>query len=176
MNKIKYFLIMLYSLFIPIIGWVVVTTYLSKSDQKIIGYILLSLYLISLIFLFIFGILNIRNSIKLQKENDLNELKKSTKLIKIGAIPFFVLNFLVSVFFIAISHGMGLLIAPLLVFLTYLILLVTSSYSICLINLIMKKELKSNKWMLIQILLQLCFVFDILGLFFILNKKYYMEN
>ena len=125
----------------------------------------LSLYIYSII-------LNIKNTIKLFRQNNILEIRKNVKIIKLSLIPFWILHFIISVIimfvFLGISRGLGIIFIPIPIFFTYLFLLITSIFSIAFILLLNKnKYLKHNY---IHILLQLCFVIDIIDIIYLLRK------
>jgi hypothetical protein len=128
----------------------------------------------------IFLILSIRNIIytnKLLKRSEIDKLKKLTEFIKFGAIPFWIINFiLLSLFTIAIvmgTRGIGIVIIPVPILITYIILLGTSIFSIPYIKLLYRIKKIGFKQMVIHIILQLCFVWDVIGILYlkINNKK-----
>ena len=127
----------------------------------------------------IFIILSIRNIIytnKLLKRCEIDKLKKLTEFIKFGAIPFWIINFiLLSLLTIAIvmgTRGIGIVIIPVPIIIAYIILLGTSIFSIPYIKLLYKGKKIGFKQMVIHIILQLCFVWDVIGIIYLkINDK-----
>jgi hypothetical protein len=117
-------------------------------------------------------VLNIKNTVKLYKQNDVFELRKRAKIIKLSLIPFWIFHFFISalimIFFIAISRGMGIIFVPIPMFFTYISLLITSIFSIAFILLLNKNKYLKRYY--IHILLQLCFVIDIIDIIYLLKK------
>jgi hypothetical protein len=92
-------------------------------------------------------------------------LKKYTKTIKFGLIPFWVINFIgytALVIMINIpSHGFGIFIVPIPIIASYCVLIITSIYSILFLLLLLQNGKINNKQFLIYVIMQLCFVLDI---------------
>jgi len=129
----------------------------------------------------IFLIINILFLKKLVKKNELEKIFNYTKIIKYSAIPFWVINFIsyfgVMQFFVLIMWGMAILIIPIILFLSYLILLATSIYSINYIILAEKNKMITKTQCIINIILQLCFILDIINVLYLeINKKKKKNN
>jgi hypothetical protein len=72
--------------------------------------------------------------------------------------------------------GFVLLFIPIPIFLSYIILLVTSSYSISYLVLLKRNDIITRKQFRIYLVLQLCFVLDIIGIIYISNRVKKMSN
>lgn len=139
--------------------------------------------------LFVFSIINIVFSIKLAiATQDIakvrNEMRKVMLFIKLLCIPFFVFNFMLWVGFIgmlSIFPG-GFLVwtfVPVIVFVTFFILLVTSSFSLSTIILYGRSKILNKAEIIIHALLQLVFVLDIIDtiiLFNVIGRKNINKN
>lgn len=143
-------------------------------------WILAGALIISGIFNVIFAVINIKNAFVFFKNNDYNSMKKGMKAIKFGTIPYFVVNFvlylLLFLLFFAASRGFFLVSPMPLLFLipgffTYLTVIFTSSYGIGYSFILYKeKRLKTGK-LILHILLQLCFVLDVIDTIILLTKN-----
>jgi hypothetical protein len=96
------------------------------------------------------------------------------KRIKIGLIPFWIINFIcyfpISVFLLVVGHGFGFLIVPIFIFLSYIVLLLTSIFSILYLLNLKKNNIIVNKQFIIHSILQLLFVVDIIDTVNIIKK------
>ncbi len=151
----------------------------SNNVSNFWGYLLMGLILLSGVLILVFGVLNVREAYNLYQKNDLIGLRNHMKLLKLGLIPYYVINLVVhSLFFLssmAISRGLILFTPFLIIFfipigLAYLSLLFSSSYSIG--YLILNHKSGFMKWheMLLQIIFQFIFIIDVLSTLFILIK------
>ena len=172
MKSIKSVILFLYLYFVILASEIVFGLFFSES----LGFVSLKIIpLIFLIWLLLFIcsiVLNIKNTVKLFRENNLIILRKNSKLIKLTLIPFWILHFILStltmIAFIGGTRGMGIIFLPIPIFFTYIFLLITSIFSIAFILL-----LRRNKYIddvIIHIILQLCFVLDIIDMIYILKE------
>jgi hypothetical protein len=125
------------------------------------------------------AIVNIKNAYQLCKNSDTITLRKYMKRLKLGAIPYFILNFvfflLLFLLFFAASRGIFIFTPiPMLflipIFFTYLAVLFTSPYAIGFaVVLSNENKMKTGK-LVIHILLQLCFVLDVVDTIVLLKK------
>jgi hypothetical protein len=154
----------------------------SMGDWK--QWLIISLLIITSILNTLFAVINIKNAIQMVKRNEYKSLRKSMKVLKLGAIPYFIINFLIylMLFLLLFAASRGIILfSPIpLMFLipitfTYLTVLFTSSYGIGYVVIIGKeKRLKKSK-LLIHILMQLCFVLDIFSTI-VLLRKYKLDH
>ncbi len=156
--------------------------FISSTNPSIGGRLLLGVLfaaIISGIFNMVLGILNIWSAFQLYRKKEYTVVRKRMKVLKLGSIPFFIINFLVYfllfILFVAASRGI-LLFTPIplfftvFIFFTYLIVIFTSSYGIGFLA-IVKREKKINTGsFVIHILLQLCFVLDVFDTIILLFK------
>lgn len=127
----------------------------------------------------IFAVKNIFDTCRLYKNREYNSLRKHMKMLKLGTIPYFALNFIIYflLFMLFFAASRGLIIftpIPLLfllpIFFTYITVLFTSCYGIGFAVIINKeKNLKSGK-LIIYVLLQLCFILDVISTIILLIK------
>jgi uncharacterized protein YfaS (alpha-2-macroglobulin family) len=122
------------------------------------------MFLFSLLAFAVLAIINIFRSSKLIKQQDEKELEDSAYLMKLGAIPFWLVA-LVSTKNISGIEG---LIVFLILF--YLLLLGTSVFSIAYIKLLHKEKKLNLKQTVIYTLLQLVFFLDIISIFFLVRS------
>ena len=127
----------------------------------------------------IFAIKNVINTCGLYKRGEYNSLRKHMKVLKLGTIPYFVLNFilyfLLCLLFFAASRGLIIftpipLLLLLPIFFTYLTVLFTSCYGIGLIAIISKENSSKRGNLIVHVLLQLCFVLDVVSTIILLIK------
>jgi len=149
----KKLLVMLYlfnAIFIVYLIFVILSTevfvkalYKYVNISFIITGILIAVWFIAYI---IISIRNIFYAKKLLVNNEKDDLKKSTELIKLKSVPFWILNFiflfLITIAAVAGSRGGAIFLAPIPIFISYIILLGTSIFSIAYIRLLYKK----NHW------------------------------
>lgn len=150
----------------------------NKILMVLSGLILLAVSIINIVFSIIIAI-RTQDLAKVR-----NEMRKIMLFIKLLSIPFFIINFAIwtgVVGTVSLFPG-GFLIwifVPVIVFLTFIILLVTSSFSISTVILYGRSKLLNKHEIVIHILLQLIFVidvFDAIFLFYILGKKDLNKN
>ncbi|TDD57917.1 hypothetical protein E1263_21325 [Kribbella antibiotica] len=124
-----------------------------------------------LVIYFIVGALAIADAIRLARRADLDVAQGSANVVKIAAIPFFVLNF-VALTRIVVSVGAddsdhfgfrGFLIALLFVVLTYLVLLPTSAYAVACLVVMRRDERIGRVFYGLHLILQFLFVVDVAG-------------
>lgn len=155
--------------------WGLIDTGFGNWRQWLVTFALILLGVLNVVF----AIANIKNSYRLCKNRDTITLRKYMKRLKLGAIPFFILNFvfylLLFFFFFAASRGIFIFTPIPMVFLipiffTYIAVLFTSPYAIgFLIVLQNENKMKSGK-LVIHVLLQLCFVLDVVDTIVLLKK------
>jgi hypothetical protein len=123
---------------------------------------------------FVFTIVNIINAVKKYILQDINILTKYTKTIKIGLIPFWIINFIgytILVVMINIpSHGFGIFIIPIPIIASYCVLIVTSVFSILFLMLLFKTNNINNKEIILYSIMQICFILDIISIMHLFNK------
>lgn len=180
MKYVRNALIGLYvNLFLIVFFWICLFWGLMKDDTGWEQLTIIIFLVISGIINIVFAIINIINAIKLFKNKEFDFLRKYMKKIKLRAIPYFILNFifffLLFMLFAAATRGIMLATPfPLLflipVFFTYLSVIFTSSYGIGYVAFLYKEgKIKTSK-LIIHIILQLCFVLDVLDTIILLKK------
>jgi hypothetical protein len=143
------------------------------------GNITLSFLIIGLLLwftLFLIGnISNIFNLLNNLKVKDIKSVYSSIKILKLGSIPFYILNFIVTGIFFAFiffaTRGIGLILLPIPVLITWIILLSTSVNSISFLVFIYKNRVITKKSFILNLLAQLTFVIDIISTIIILKKE-----
>ena len=150
-----------------------------NNAESPIQRLLIIAMVISLILNVIFAVINIINTIRLYKNREYNSMRTYMKVLKLGSIPYFVLNFIIYfllfMLFFAASRGLIMFTpTPLLflipIFFTYLNVLFTSFYGLGFIATISKEKKLSKGKMLIHVLLQLCFVLDVISTIILLRE------
>jgi len=140
-----------------------------------------SFYLYLLVFLFIlflfvvFAIVNIVFAIKCGIKNDIVKLNQCMKIVKFSSIPYFFINFicigLLMTVLVAASRGFGIIYLPIPFILTWFVVLATSSYGIIELTILFKNNVITLKKYVFHLILQLCFVFDVISSIWIANKQ-----
>lgn len=143
-------------------------------------WLLVALVVITGILNVIFAIKNIINSCRLYKNREYNSLRQYMKVLKLGSIPYFILNFAIYflLFIILFAASRGIIVVtpiPLFIFsppilFTYLEVLFTSSYGIGFIAIINKEKRIKSVSFIIHVLLQLCFILDIISTIVLLTR------
>ncbi|MDO5387597.1 MAG: hypothetical protein Q4F63_00015 [Clostridia bacterium] len=140
--------------------------------------ILITLFIFYLVYKIYWGVRNFMTAVALTKDGDDKKLASFMKVAKFGSIPMYVIvftiNFVVWAVMVLATRGIGIFALPFAilptVFFTYLNVIFTSIYSICfLIDKKNKGEI-SAVFMVINILLQLCFVIDVIDTIYLCFK------
>ncbi len=149
------------------------------NSGNILKSLLIAAVVITLILNSILAVKNIINTYRLYKERQYNLLRKHMKVIKLGMIPYFIINFIIYIllFMLFFAASRGLIIfspIPLLfivpVFFTYLSMLFTSCYGIGFAAIVNSEKNLGNLKFIIHILFQLCFVLDVVSTIILLLK------
>lgn len=170
MKKPLFFLISLYSIFFTMFVFVIIGILNKKLYMDNIQYIF-TLILINFLIVIAVGIINILFSRRLFLQKDELKLITILKILKFGSIPFFVIFFILSVIFLAVSHGFGFLIAPFLILFAYFVLIVSSCFGLAYIGLLKKNRIISRTTKMVYQLMLICFVLDIICTIVISQKK-----
>lgn len=108
------------------------------------------------------------------KKNKTKVLYKKMKRVKIGLIPFWIMNFIcyipISFVLIVIGHGLGFFIVPFFVLGSYIVLLLSSLFSIAYLFNLRRNHVISTKKAMIHSIMQLFFVIDIIDTIYIIRK------
>jgi hypothetical protein len=136
---------------------------------------LIPCYLILYFIFFILFIGNLIYSISLYKKQNKEKLKIYFKRTKLFLIPFWIINFIVLAIVLAIlvfgTRGIGIIIVPIPIFMSYVILISTSVFGIFYLVLLKKNNEITKDEYIVNILLQFLFVFDIVSLLYLMIKK-----
>jgi len=149
MSRIILLLLYLYN--VIFIGFIVYFA-LNFKNNTFIGFVVVGITLaIWFIVYIVIAIKNIFYNKYLLKNNDNDTLKKNAELVKFGAIPFWIINFIILalITFAAVMGTRGILIffVPIPILVSYIIFLGTSIFSISYIRLLYKEKLLYlNKW------------------------------
>ena len=126
----------------------------------------------------IVSIINIFYAKKLIKQKCKEKLKKLTEVSKFGSIPFWIINFIILVIVgilgVVATRGAGIIFLPILMLLTYILFLGTSVFSISYIKLLYQEGEIVSLHKNMHIILQLCFILDIVDIIYLkikLNQK-----
>lgn len=159
-------LFMVISLLVCSLGGLIIS-----EIENWLKWLLLFVVIITGIINVVFGVINIINTLRLFKNGEYNSLRKRMKVLKFGTIPYFIINFvlyfLLFMLFFAASRGFFILTPMPLLFLiptffTYLTVVLTSVYGIGFVAILKRERRITTGKLIIHILLQLCFVLDII--------------
>ncbi|GKU25150.1 DUF6652 family protein [Clostridium folliculivorans] len=182
MKNVKNTLIGLYfNLFIVILSLLFLLRGLTHSNMYAwLKWIFVFALIVSETFNIVFAGINAVNSFILLKNSDYNSMRKNMKALKFGVIPYFVINFIIYalLFLLFFAASRGLIVftpIPLLflipVFFAYLTVIFTSSYGIGFSLILYKeKRIKTGK-LVLHMLLQLCFVLDVIDTIILVSKN-----
>jgi len=117
----------------------------------------------------VISIINIISVIRDYKKNNTEVLFKKMKRVKMGLIPFWIINFIcyipISIVFLFIPPGVlpliGWAFIPLFVLASYIVLCLSSSFSFSYLLHLKKNNILSTKQLVIHTILQFIFVVDI---------------
>ena len=157
----------------------IILTKLNVSDD-LMGWISIilygALYIFYIIYKIYWGIRNIKTGIKLAKSGDGDSLMSFMKTAKFGSIPMYVIVFIINfvMTLVMLLTPMGFLMIPFTlgpaVLFTYLNVIFTSAFSICFLKDKKNKGEISAAFMVVNILLQLCFVLDVIDTIYLCVK------
>ncbi|WP_427886920.1 DUF6652 family protein [Kribbella sp. GL6] len=117
------------------------------------------------------SVLVVVDAVRLSRRRDLDALQRSANLVKLFAVPFFVLNFVAfaeSVLVAGAREGDhlgidGFVLALVVVVLTYVALLPTSTYGVAVLVLLRKDERIGRIFFGVNVVLHFLFVMDVLS-------------
>lgn len=176
MKKVNFIIILLYinnlilitANLLPIIGLI------DSIDTTAFYNKLFEILFLWLIVFLIVSIINVRNVILDYRNNESDKLLKKMKRIKLSLIPFWAINFIcyipISALLLVVGHGFGLFIVPMFVVISYVVLIITSIFSISYLLRLRKNKLITNKQSIIHSILQLCFVIDVIDAIYIIIR------
>ncbi len=139
-------------------------------DNFIIWLIPVLLAFISWVANIVLTVLNIKNAYWLYSNKESIFLKKYMSALKLGAVPYFIINFIfcAGLIFAVVASSRGLIIfspIPILfiipIFLTYGTVVSTSFYGLFFIASVLKEDKITIGKAIVHMLLQICFVLDI---------------
>lgn len=160
------FMIVLYvymlTMFLP---WCFIGTTDAKWAEKLwIGVTAMAVGSVSVLIVCIIGIIR---GYKLYKKADYISLRKSMTVLKLGSIPFYVINFLYSVFVCMAltigTRGVGIVTVPLAVCFTYGIIIMSGIYGILYIKYLRKVLPEENRPSILHYIFQFVSVFDVVS-------------
>ncbi len=133
-------------------------------------------YLIFIVAVLIMGWICVGIGVSAYRQSEYAKLRKGLKLLKLGTIPFYILNFIYSVvvWFIIIGASRGILVilAIIPILITCTMIVQSGCIGICYIKYLRQKN--QGKPHAIHYFLQLISVFDVISTLIILHK--YREN
>ena len=152
-------------------------------NEGTIDFPLLHYYWIYIVWAVLFIIYFICNIIFLNinvKNKNVEKIKNYCKIIKYYSIPFWIMNIIsyigLIIAFFFIMFGWVIIFIPIPIFISYIILLATSSYSISYLIIMKRNGSITKKQFIKNIILQLCFIFDIIGIIILFKKEKKMSN
>jgi hypothetical protein len=155
------------------------------GDNPNASYYVLPMYLIwialmmgSILPLLLITIGHFKNALTLLKNGDGNGLRLGMKRMKLASIPYFILNFLyftvLALIGFAASKGLIIftpipLVFVLVIFLTYVVMLLTSTYGFVYLFYLKKTEGMKTVPFIVHFIMQLIFVLDIIDTVLVLS-------
>lgn len=113
------------------------------------------------------SILLVVNAVRLARRRDVRVLKRHMMILKLGMVPFFLLNyvawFLLMMIAGAATHGLAVFVAWVPVALTYLLMMPTMTYPWALTVAAGEKGLLRPFWIGVHWICQLAFVLDVIA-------------
>ena len=189
MKKVNGFLIILYAYFISLLLEVTALAYYMVKESTVTIALSIAgavLVLAIMIVLFVLLIVNIYQGFQSHRAEDRPLLRSAMKRIKLGSIPFFILNFLLclGVGFVILGASRGFAVFLPWVWLwvmcavgiTYCLAAGTSCYGIFFSRTLNKDGDLSTGSMVKHIILQLIFVADIIDTILLLKKFRRVDN
>lgn len=132
-----------------------------------------TIFLIWLCIYILFVVINIVSVVMDFRQNKIDMIYQKMKRIKIGLIPYWIINFIcyfpICILFLLVGHGFGFIIVPIFIFSSYTVLLVTSLFSILLLICLIKLNILNNGNFIKHVICQLIFVLDIIDSFIIIK-------
>ena len=176
MKKLVSLIIILYAKLVFTLVFFISCIYLLSNDiqDKDYSFYYISAWCLWIIILFFILVINLIKLIRLFNANEIDVIQKYTYTIKYSLIPYWIINFFLSLIFwiiiLGASRGLGVFILPLPILFNFCMLCFTSMYSVSYILLLWKNDYIKNSHFLLYTVSQFFFVIDILGLV-ILKKK-----
>ncbi len=188
MTKFKWFYLMLCLNFgasisiIPLSEWMIdgklkfMPEFIPAPTIVLIWYVLM---VVTIGVIIIMGVCHLKLAYSLYKKDESKQLRRGMLYMKVGTIPFFLLNFVyfafVTVFPLILPMGFIFLAPEILVMIfagtmTYIIMLCTSVYGMGYLALLKKEEKISLTRLVVNLILQVIFVLDILDTIYLLIK------
>jgi hypothetical protein len=120
----------------------------------------------------IISIINIISVIINYRNNDRELLFNKMKRVKIGLIPFWIINFIcyVPISTLLLIGQIGFLLVPIFIFASYMVLCLTSLFSISYLLNLKKNNHITTEQFITHSVLQLFFVVDIIDVFYMIKK------
>jgi hypothetical protein len=124
---------------------------------------------------FVLLIINSIHALYLLLRKKISAAGRYFKILKLSSILFWIINFITtaSVFGVMVfaTRGIGIILSPIPVMVSYLMLLATSLYSIVYLRLLYKNGALDKREFKIHLILQLIFTLDIIDTIYLIVKK-----
>lgn len=134
--------------------------------------LILILYLLAIGFVQITGWIYVGAALKAYGAGEIEKLKKGWKILKLGSIPFYILNFLYSLFvwflLVGASRGLFFLLVPIPVFITSIMILQSGIAGVCYVKYL--RDNAQEKPSSFHFVFQLLSVLDIISTILLLKK------
>jgi hypothetical protein len=128
----------------------------------------------SKIWLIIFVVFVIINFILIIKNNKIDILYKNMKVIKLGLIPFYIINIIYYMYlffpFEFLQNGYALIYLFIIIVTLYIYVVISSMFTIIYLKCLHKNKILNLEKLIIHALLQLIFICDIIDVLIIIKK------
>lgn len=123
------------------------------------------------------GGLAVADAVRLSRRRDLGALQESANLAKLGAVPFFILNFVALAETAAVVGAgdsdrlglSGILLGLLFMVLTYVVMLPTSAYGVAILVLLRKDARIGRAFFVINLAMHFLFVVDVVSMILVVE-------
>ncbi|OPX45967.1 hypothetical protein CLHUN_04420 [Ruminiclostridium hungatei] len=160
----------------------VILTFISLSGNRICVLLLFAVFVTALgsgLFCIVVGVISVFAACRLFQKQEYGILRHNMKILKFSSIPYLFINFIIYyllfiIFFVASRGTATVTPIPLffmfVIFFTYLGVIFTSAYGIGLLALLLKEKKLKAGCFLFHLLLQLCFVLDVVDTLVLMKK------
>lgn len=176
MKIAKAFLILMYlHLVCSIITPIAMLVSVNKTEGwNIFTFILFMFFLLEIVVLHIIAFVTVGMSMFAYKKNDTNILRKSVKILKLYSIPFYIINFIYSVFvwfvLVGASRGIMIIFVPIPILITYLLIIQSGCVSVFYFKSLRRKQENSINFSKIHYLLQFIPLLDVISSIIVISK------
>lgn len=176
MKTAKLFFICIYTHLILSIAVPIGMFFISQRGWDQIGMILVEFYFLMVVVVHIVGWISVGAAVSAYRREEYDQIRKAWKLLKLGTIPFYILNFLYSFFIwfllVGASRGILIILVPIPIIFTCLLIVESGCVGWCYIKYLRKRPKPENgrRPSRIHYLMQVVSVFDMISTVVLLRK------